>query len=272
MPPTGERMVPESSDPRTFWEHIYRYVFATRYVRGQRVLDVACGEGYGSAALKAAGASQVIGVDISEAACEHARQKYGLDARAGRAEKLPLPAASVDIIVSFETIEHVPDPNAFLDECCRVLVPGGRLIISTPNKDVYGHLEGDAPNPYHCSEMTEGDLMNALTPRFWPIRLFAQRALSTGWLSWQAVSTENSPWIKVRGFWRLRHALRRRFEPDSLTAPTDADRASILNLILERSQHHDNLLNPYRVRPKSKSNDQVLYLIAVAKLLPDGGR
>src|ERR1700722_8417852 len=112
----GERMVPESADTLTFWEHIYRYGFALHYVPGKRVLDIACGEGYGAASLQKAGAAQVIGVDVSESACSHARGKYGIDARVGSAEKIPLPDKSVDVVVSFETIEHVRDPGRFLDE------------------------------------------------------------------------------------------------------------------------------------------------------------
>src|SRR5271168_5208728 len=130
MDPTDERMVPESAGAPTFWEHVYRYAFATHFVAGKRVLDIACGEGYGAAALQKAGAARVIGVDVSESACRHACSKYGLDARPGTAEKIPLPDSSVDVIVSFETIEHVPNPIGFLDECARILTPGGRLIIS----------------------------------------------------------------------------------------------------------------------------------------------
>ena len=137
LDPTDERMIPESAGAGTFWEHIYRYAFACRHVEGKRVLDIACGEGYGSSALQKAGAANVIGVDISESTCAHAREKYRLDARQGRAELIPLHDNCVEVVVSFETIEHVPDPGAFLDECVRVLKPGGIIIISTPNKDVY---------------------------------------------------------------------------------------------------------------------------------------
>src|SRR5258707_11589234 len=98
---TRERMVPESSDTPTFWEHVYRYAFASRFVEGRRVLDIACGEGYGAAALEKAGAAHVIGVDISESVCLHARKKYGLDARPGTGEQIPLPDNSVDAVVSF---------------------------------------------------------------------------------------------------------------------------------------------------------------------------
>src|SRR6266704_1151086 len=111
----GERMVPEVSGGMTFWEHVHRYAFACRFVAGKRVLDIACGEGYGSAALQKAGAAQVIAVDISDSACAHARAKYGVDARPGAAERIPLPDGSADVVVTFETIEHVPNPERFLD-------------------------------------------------------------------------------------------------------------------------------------------------------------
>jgi len=148
---TGERMVPEATDPYTFWEHVYRYRFAARFARGRDVLDVACGEGYGAAALLKSGAASVIGVDVSQAACDHARKKYGIDARCGDASSLPLCDSSIDLIVSFETIEHIPAPGDLLSECSRVLRKRGVLVISTPNRGVY--LEGATPNQFHCSKM-----------------------------------------------------------------------------------------------------------------------
>src|SRR5260370_30915583 len=100
LEPTGERMVPESADMFTFWEHVYRYAFASRFVKGRRVLDIACGEGYGAAALQKAGAAHVIGIDISESVCLHARKKYGLDARPGTGKQIPLHDSSADVVVS----------------------------------------------------------------------------------------------------------------------------------------------------------------------------
>ena len=117
-----ERMVPEEAHARIFWEHIARYRFAKDFVRGKRVLDIACGEGYGAAALAKAGAASVTGVDISRDACERARRKYGLDARTGDAQAIPVPDRSIDLIVSFETIEHVDCTGRFRSRMC----PGAR--------------------------------------------------------------------------------------------------------------------------------------------------
>src|SRR5438132_6501761 len=107
LPWTGERMIPEKADASTFWEHIYRYKFASKFSAGKMVLDIACGEGYGAHSLSQGRAESVIGVDISEETCRHARAKYGMDARLGDAEAIPLGKSSVDLVVSFETIEHV---------------------------------------------------------------------------------------------------------------------------------------------------------------------
>ena len=80
--------------------------------------------------LLRAGAASVVGVDISEEACDNARQKYGIDARCGSAEAIPLPDASVDVVVSFETIEHVPDAEALVLEIRRVLVGGAERVAA----------------------------------------------------------------------------------------------------------------------------------------------
>ena len=109
LPFTGERFVPGTRGE--IWvEHWHRYHFAARLAAGQRVVDAACGEGYGSALL-AAVARGVVGVDIDAPTIAHARATYGgvanLSFVEGSATRLPLPDASVDIVVSFETIEHL---------------------------------------------------------------------------------------------------------------------------------------------------------------------
>ena len=117
--------------------HTARYLFACDLVAGQRVLDIACGTGYGSQLLSEQGkAAEVIGVDISyEAVGYAARRHSSRNTRflAGSATEIPLPEKSVDVVVSFETIEHIPEDSQVISEFARVLRPGGTLVISTPN-------------------------------------------------------------------------------------------------------------------------------------------
>lgn len=264
LEPTGERMVPESAGMGTFWEHIYRYAFACRFVGGKRVLDIACGEGYGSAALQKTGAANVIGVDVSESTCAHVRNKYGLDAKPGTAEQIPLPANSIDVVVSFETIEHVPNPGRFLDECVRVLAPGGRLVISTPNKEVYSGRLGTR-NRYHCSEMTEEEFASALRARFHDAHFYTQRPDCAAWWSPRTLVCDSTPWGHIRGFQRLRRAVQRRVFPEAISEPTDEQRASAVDIILEVARSRRRLLNPYVVRPqRRRHHEKSVYIIATA--------
>src|SRR3954471_2687675 len=105
---TGERYLPGTVGEIAH-EHWHRYAFARTFVGGRRVLDAACGEGYGSALLATA-AVHVTGVDIDARTLAHARAAYAgrvnVDFIEGSATMLPLPDASVDVVVSFETIEH----------------------------------------------------------------------------------------------------------------------------------------------------------------------
>lgn len=135
--------------------HLARYMLARSFVRpNDVVLDAACGLGYGSAILwEGSEASSVTGVDCDEGAVEYARQNYG-SARPGLAyltanvEELPaVPSNSVDLVVSFETIEHLENPERFLGEMKRVLKPGGRFICSVPN--LWVDETGRDPSPYH---------------------------------------------------------------------------------------------------------------------------
>jgi SAM-dependent methyltransferase len=260
----GERMIPEVYGGFTFWEHVYRYAFASRFVAGKRVLDIACGEGYGAAALQKAGAAHVIGVDISESVCLHARKKYGLDARPGTGEQIPLPDNSVDAVVSFETIEHVANPNRFLDECARVLAPGGKLIISTPNKGVYT-WPGGAPNPHHCSEMTEEEFSSALHSRFRDSRFFTQHPDFAPWWSIRTCVSDNTAWGRVRGFSRLRRLIQDVIAPEATRDPTEEQRKSILELILRLGRSPHQFLNPYALRPRRRwTHEKPTYIVATA--------
>ncbi len=117
--------------------HLARYEFAARYVSGATVADIACGTGYGCRVLiEQGGASHVYGVDVCPQAIEYATAQHGVDSaefRVADACDSGIPDQSVDCVVSFETIEHVPDDEGLIDEFFRILKPDGLLICSTPN-------------------------------------------------------------------------------------------------------------------------------------------
>ena len=117
---TGERFVPGVLGKIEI-EHLHRYLSVTRVVAGKTVLDIASGEGYGSAML-ARTASKVIGVDISLEAISHAQEKYqaqNLQFCVGSCSAIPIKNASVDVVVTFETIEHHDEHDAMLREIKR---------------------------------------------------------------------------------------------------------------------------------------------------------
>lgn len=142
-----------------------RYEFAATFAAGRRVVDCACGAGYGSALLLRRGARSVTGVDVSDEALAHARKNFpGPDFRKGDGLTLPLADASVDLAVSLETIEHAKDPALFLAELARVLVPQGTLVLSTPL--TRGEARLKPVNPYHLREFDEAELGALVEPRF----------------------------------------------------------------------------------------------------------
>lgn len=138
-------------------EHLARYALLVPFVRGKRVLDIACGEGYGSWFLKEWGAREVIGVDISAEAIDVARKRFGregvsfLVGDACRARDF-LEHTSFDVIVSFETIEHVSDPQGFLAGLRSLATPAAGIFISCPNDHVA--MPADQSNPFHLRKYT----------------------------------------------------------------------------------------------------------------------
>jgi SAM-dependent methyltransferase len=170
---TGERIVPGKTQEALFREHEERYVFAGQYVAGKDVLDIACGTGVGTFFLKQAGARSVVGIDIDAQAVAFAQANYqGCRFEVGDATEISLRDACVDVVVSFETLEHISDQSKFLAECKRVLRPGGLLICSTPNTKVYRWL---GRNNYHVHELTFGDFHSCLQNDFASVELYAQQ-------------------------------------------------------------------------------------------------
>jgi SAM-dependent methyltransferase len=166
---TGERFLPGCAGEIAY-EHWHRYAFARRFAEDRRVLDVACGEGYGTGLL-ASVAKSVVGIDVDIKTIEHARATYGETARrrfvAASCAGLPLPSASFDLIVSFETIEHVSqtEQRQMLSEFSRVLTREGVLVISSPNKRLYSEAR-DYVNPFHVHELYQEELAKLLSANF----------------------------------------------------------------------------------------------------------
>jgi O-antigen biosynthesis protein len=162
---TGERYVPEIHGNIEL-EHLHRYLFVSKLVLGKDVLDIASGEGYGSAML-ARFADSVIGVDISYEAVAHASNRYNLknlEFLAGSCAAIPLNDATVDVVVSFETIEHHREHEDMMREIRRVLRPGGILVISSPDKVEFNAVFGST-NEFHIKELLREEF-DALLGRY----------------------------------------------------------------------------------------------------------
>ena len=181
---TGERFLPSITRSSTGLEHYHRYLAAAAAVRGKRVLDIACGEGYGSFMLAQA-AAHVYGADIDRETVVLASRKYGgrdnLDFLAAACGSLPLGDDSVDCVVSFETIEHIHEQQEFLREVKRVLAPGGMLIASSPNRTPYNAHHDD--NHFHEEELEKEEFRALLAEHFAHVELAQQQALYMSLLS-----------------------------------------------------------------------------------------
>jgi ubiquinone biosynthesis O-methyltransferase len=165
---TGECFIPGKSPKRIEDDHIERYKFATKFVNGKKVLDIACGVGYGSRILAEAGASRVEGVDISEDVIHYAKYNYQM-------HKISFQKGDIsnykndniyDVIVCFETIEHVLDFRKALSNLYSLLKNSGLLLISSPNRLITSPLTAsmnDRPsNEFHIREFTIKELESLL--------------------------------------------------------------------------------------------------------------
>jgi 2-polyprenyl-3-methyl-5-hydroxy-6-metoxy-1,4-benzoquinol methylase len=169
----------ERVGPGSPWwgEHVSRYEYAAPYVKGRVVLDVACGVGYGLPRLQET-AKWVVGADIDPGAVEKARRTLA----PGRGEvvvsdatRLPFGEAHFEAITSFETLEHLTQPDEFLREVSRVLAPTGVFLLSTPNANYTRPIDGKPRNPYHVREYRPAELAAELGRHFRVVKLLGQR-------------------------------------------------------------------------------------------------
>jgi len=172
-----ERMDPAVAgifDPDRAKFHLERYRFAAQYTAGHYVADIACGTGYGCYMLATAGmATDVLGIDQDQSAIDYARRCYmapNIDYRRAGAESTGLRDESVSVIVSFETLEHVTDPQQVVGEFARILEPGGTLICSTPNAWPLTIA------PHHRHEFDRHSFTQLLSEHFEQLELFNQNS------------------------------------------------------------------------------------------------
>jgi len=174
---TGERYLPWMEAGEIHYEHIHRYAFAYQFVKNKRVIDLACGEGYGSNML-AESARYVLGIDIDEQTIKHAKRKYkreNLDFIRGDITSLPINEKDkFDVIICFEAIEHIIAQREVLREIKRLLKPEGLLIISTPNKDFFEN-SGFPKREFHLKELSFKEFNDLLSEYFEEIIFLGQR-------------------------------------------------------------------------------------------------
>lgn len=191
-----ERIDPESAPPGIVAIHKVRYEFAKGFCAGKKVLDLACGAGYGSAIL-ADVAESVIGADIDNGALQYALRSYrkrNLSFVMADAEKTAFETGQFDTVVSFETIEHLGNIEAYLSEVKRILSPQGHFVVSTPRVRRTTRRPG---NPHHTIEFSAKDLEGLLRRYFSHIDLYGQIR----------VQSELHYWIQKLDVLRLRRFL-----------------------------------------------------------------
>ncbi len=193
LPWTGERFLPWIPGAQIHYEHLHRYAFASQFVKGKKVLDLACGEGYGANML-AREAECVVGIDIDGNVVEHARAKYtrgNLEFIQGSILAIPIEGEKLfDVITCFEAIEHVAEHDKLLSEVKRLLKEDGIFIVSTPNKAVYS----DAPtfhNPFHVKELYFSQFEELLKRYFKHLQMWGQQVYA-GSNIWELPPQERS--------------------------------------------------------------------------------
>jgi 2-polyprenyl-3-methyl-5-hydroxy-6-metoxy-1,4-benzoquinol methylase len=173
---TVERVVPDTRSWVLYgYEHLQRYTFIQEFIRNKIILDAACGSGYGSFLLATEGnAKFVVGMDISEEAISYCKRynNSNLSYRLGDCMQLTNLKEKFEVVISFETVEHLSNPREFFNQVNQILLPGGMFICSTPNKL---RLSGAGNiNPFHPSELSYEEFKNTFKLNFSIVKEFHQ--------------------------------------------------------------------------------------------------
>jgi len=231
--PTGERL--EQGDlSQGMAEHLHRYKIAEMFCENKTVLDIACGEGYGTNLLSKI-AKTVAGVDIDNQTIAEAKLKYtspNIEFAQGDTSNIPFPSSTFDAVVSFETIEHHDKHDEMIKEINRVLKPDGVFIISTPDKHVYTDLKG-VKNKFHIKELYKKEFVELIKRYFSNTTILNQKFI-TGSYIYNESSNALSPQIWYSGnFNKVEQTVRPEGEYTiiiasnaSLNIPTDLEKES----------------------------------------------
>lgn len=233
---TGERVIPKRVEQNPlFEEHLARYFFAGELVRGQRVLDLGCGTGYGSYYLSQKGAQFVLATDIDAEAIQYARLHYQAPNLAfvqSNAIHLPVYQQTFDIVVSFEVIEHLQDVTTYLAEINRILTDAGWSIGSTPNRLIYGMGADKSANPFHWKEYDPTELDSTLKEFFSSVLILGQRPFQ-GYVLGPVPIDQKEAGTVVE------------FLPENIrTEHTIAD-TKLLIYLVSKSNDHNNIIQQY---------------------------
>jgi 2-polyprenyl-3-methyl-5-hydroxy-6-metoxy-1,4-benzoquinol methylase len=151
---TGERTLPDVPEENYWYQrHLVVYRWIADRIAGRRVVDMACGEGYGSEVLAAAGAASVVGVDANPEAHEHARLRYLRPNLRFARDLVETFSEPCDVVVFLQTIEHVRNPDEVLEHFKSLVGPGGAVYITTPNVLTLAPEGAErSGNPWHVKE------------------------------------------------------------------------------------------------------------------------
>jgi SAM-dependent methyltransferase len=163
LPLTGERTVPGIVE-ENYWfrRHEAAYLALRPYCVDAFVLEAGCGEGYG-ADLLARDAVGVLGLDYDALTLRHVARTYpAVQPAQANLAALPVRSSTVDVVVNFQVIEHLWDQEGFLAECWRVLRPGSRLLVTTPNRITFSPGRDTPLNPFHTRELSHDEMATLL--------------------------------------------------------------------------------------------------------------
>jgi SAM-dependent methyltransferase len=225
---TGERTLPDVPE-ENYWyrRHLVVYEWIAARTVGRRVVDMACGEGYGSEVL-ARGAAAVVGVDANPEAHEHARRRYVRQNLRFERDLVETFSEQCDAVVFLQTIEHVQRPGEILEHFKSMLAPGGVAYVSTPNLLTLAPPGAEkSENPWHVKEYRAEEFRALCEERFAQVELlglFHARKLRVHALALRL------GWDRVHRALGVTRAFYDRFTPaiaasDFALRPGDLDRA-----------------------------------------------